>query len=85
MGKKREVIAEKVRMVRDSGGFVLLEKRGRQWRISIFPRYCGRGNPPAIVREDFLTLDQVGAVLDAFLLGFFLGRKTREEEDENGV
>ena len=72
-------------MVQGFGVIVSLEKWGRQWCLTIFPRHCGQENPPAIVREDFLTLDQVGAVLDAFLLGFFLGRKTREEEDENGV
>jgi len=85
MKKKRGVIAQKTRMVQDFGGVVLLEKVGRQWRLGIFPRHCHGENPPAIVREDFLTLDQVGAVLDAFLLGFFLGKQSQKRGDQHGV
>jgi len=79
------VIGGKIRLVEGLGTVVVLEKIGRQWRLTIFPRHCRRENPPAIVREDFLTLDQVGAVLDAFLLGFFLGKNTEKEEGDDGV
>jgi len=73
-----------MRALESLGARVFVSRAGRNWHVTIFAN-CGLEKPPFSVTAVFYSLDQVGAFLDAFLLGFNLGTQNNQREGGKNV
>jgi hypothetical protein len=77
-------IRGKTRALESLGARVFVSREGRNWHVTIFVN-CGLEKPPFSVTAVFYSLAQLEAFLDAFQLGFNLGRKNNGEGGEKNV